>query len=185
MAQQFELYWPARGQRFSIPPEAKVVVLGRGPEADIRLPVATVSARHARLVHRDDGWWLEDLGSTNGTFLNDQPVRRSMRLKPGDRIRLGQRVVLVWRIASEAPTSLPPKAAAAASAPKPAPTQPPDRPRAESPARAQQTVVGASAEALLHTQPSQPAMWLVVTTPVHGPRSFLLAQPQLSLGGHE
>ena len=47
------------------------------------------SSRHARLVPRGDVIVLEDLGSTNGTYLNDEPLRGPQPLHPGDRIRIG------------------------------------------------------------------------------------------------
>jgi hypothetical protein len=64
-------------------------LLGRGDGADIRLEDAFASTRHARLVPQGDVIVLEDLGSTNGTYLNDQPVRGPQPLHAGDRIKIG------------------------------------------------------------------------------------------------
>ena len=64
-------------------------VLGRGDEADIVLEDAFASSRHAQLVPHGDVIVLEDLGSTNGTYLNDEPLRGPQPLHPGDRIRIG------------------------------------------------------------------------------------------------
>jgi len=64
-------------------------VLGRGGDADIRLEDGFASARHAQLVPRGDVVVLEDLGSTNGTYLNGEPLRGPQPLHPGDRIRIG------------------------------------------------------------------------------------------------
>jgi hypothetical protein len=64
-------------------------LLGRGDGADIRLEDAFASTRHARLVPQGDVIVLEDLGSTNGTYLNDEPVRGPQPLHAGDRIRIG------------------------------------------------------------------------------------------------
>ena len=47
------------------------------------------SARHARIEPRRDGVWVEDLGSTNGTFVNGLRLSRPRRLAPGDVIRVG------------------------------------------------------------------------------------------------
>ena len=64
-------------------------LLGRGDEADIVLEDAFASSRHAQLVPHGDVIVLEDLGSTNGTYLNDEPLRGPQPLHPGDRIRIG------------------------------------------------------------------------------------------------
>jgi hypothetical protein len=64
-------------------------LLGRGDQADIRLEDGFASARHARLVPQGDVMVLEDLGSTNGTYLNGEPVRGPQPLHAGDRIRIG------------------------------------------------------------------------------------------------
>ena len=50
---------------------------------------AFASTRHAQLVPHGDVIVLEDLGSTNGTYLNDEPLRGPQPLHPGDRIRIG------------------------------------------------------------------------------------------------
>ena len=67
-----------------------VVVLGRSSNCDILLEDKTVSGRHARLSYHHGQWWLEDLASTNGTFLNDEPVNTAVVLTNGDQIRCGQ-----------------------------------------------------------------------------------------------
>src|SRR5205814_9466035 len=51
------------------------LILGREAGADIPLPFNTVSARHARLSRAGEGWSLLDLGSANGTFLDDRRLR--------------------------------------------------------------------------------------------------------------
>ena len=64
-------------------------LLGRGDGADIRLEDAFASTRHARLVPEGDVIVLEDLGSTNGTYLNGEPLRGPQPLHIGDRIKIG------------------------------------------------------------------------------------------------
>ena len=64
-------------------------LLGRGDQADIRLEDGFASSRHARLVPQGDVMVLEDLGSTNGTYLNGEPLRGPQPLHDGDRIRIG------------------------------------------------------------------------------------------------
>ena len=64
-------------------------VLGRGDGADIKLEDSFASTSHARLSPQGDVVVLEDLGSTNGTYLNGEPLRGPQPLHVGDRIRIG------------------------------------------------------------------------------------------------
>jgi hypothetical protein len=66
------------------------VVFGRGPEADAVLEGDEfASGRHARVFRRDGGVYVEDLGSTNGTFVNGQRLAAERRLRPGDVLVVG------------------------------------------------------------------------------------------------
>lgn len=67
----------------------EVNLLGRANDNTIMLPEATISAYHARISCRDDTWWLEDLGSRNGTVINDIPVVEPSIITFGDEIHLG------------------------------------------------------------------------------------------------
>ncbi|MEO5987470.1 MAG: FHA domain-containing protein [Candidatus Eisenbacteria bacterium] len=69
------------------------VRLGRSPECDIVLEDPGISREHAELVRTGEGWEVRDLGSRNGTFVNDEQVDRR-RLSPGDVVRLGPDVTL-------------------------------------------------------------------------------------------
>ena len=64
-------------------------VLGRSDAADIRLEDSFASGRHTELGLRGDTMVVEDLGSTNGTYLNGEPLTGPQPLRPGDRIRIG------------------------------------------------------------------------------------------------
>jgi hypothetical protein len=64
-------------------------VLGRGDQAEIRLDDPFASSRHARLVRQGGIVVLEDLGSTNGTYLNEELVSGPQPLHQGDRVRIG------------------------------------------------------------------------------------------------
>jgi len=64
--------------------------IGRDPACECVIPDKTVSTRHARLIFHHKHWWLEDLGSTNGTFLNDEPVSLAIIITSGDQLRCGQ-----------------------------------------------------------------------------------------------
>ena len=66
------------------------VTIGRSPENDMALVADDfATARHARIEPRRDGVWVEDLGSTNGTFVNGSKLTRPRKLTPGDVIRVG------------------------------------------------------------------------------------------------
>lgn len=64
-------------------------VIGRHEGCTIHLPLPDVSRQHARLTCEDEACFLEDLGSRNGTFINDGPVTGRHRLQHGDRIEVG------------------------------------------------------------------------------------------------
>ena len=72
--------------RFSQPE----VIIGRSTGCDVTLEDKTVSGRHARLAYHHGQWWLEDMASTNGTFLNGEPVSAAVVLTHGDQVRCGQ-----------------------------------------------------------------------------------------------
>jgi hypothetical protein len=65
------------------------VVLGRGGEAEIRLEDPFASSGHARIFEQGGILVLEDLGSTNGTYLNEELLESPRPLHPGDRVRIG------------------------------------------------------------------------------------------------
>jgi pSer/pThr/pTyr-binding forkhead associated (FHA) protein len=66
------------------------VVIGRGSDCQIRLDDDYSSTRHARLFQADNEWWVEDLGSTNGTYLDGQRVTRPVPAEVGGSIRIGR-----------------------------------------------------------------------------------------------
>jgi pSer/pThr/pTyr-binding forkhead associated (FHA) protein len=67
------------------------ITFGRGPQNDVALSGDDyASARHARIEPRRDGVWVEDIGSTNGTFLNGNKLTRPRKLTPGDVVRVGE-----------------------------------------------------------------------------------------------
>ena len=66
------------------------ISVGRDPAADLCLDHPTISARHAHLSFHHSQWWVEDLHSKNGTFLNGEPVDEPMVITQGDRLGFGQ-----------------------------------------------------------------------------------------------
>jgi len=67
------------------------VTIGRGAQNDVALEGDEfASARHVRIEPRTDGIWVQDLDSTNGTFVNGIRIEQRRRLEPGDVVRVGE-----------------------------------------------------------------------------------------------
>jgi pSer/pThr/pTyr-binding forkhead associated (FHA) protein len=81
------------------------VIVGRDPISDVPLNDKAVSARHARLSFHDAQWWVDDLGSTNGTRLNREQVQGATVLTSGDEVGCGS-VSLIVTLPDEDATSL-------------------------------------------------------------------------------
>ncbi len=78
---------PGEGRMLNSAP----ITVGRGPQNDLALDGDDyASAKHARIESRRDGVWVEDIGSTNGTFLNGIKLTRARKLTPGDVVRVGE-----------------------------------------------------------------------------------------------
>lgn len=75
---------PAFGKTYPVP---TALVIGRSEECNISIPSEEISRRHAQVKPTQDGLAVEDLGSSNGTFINGQRVQHGL-LKPGDELRL-------------------------------------------------------------------------------------------------
>ncbi|NPA06112.1 MAG: FHA domain-containing protein [Chloroflexi bacterium] len=91
--------WPLPGDE---------VRVGRSRDNDLVLPVAEVSRHHARLFPQEEGWAIEDLGSTNGTWVNSERLRphEPHPLRPGDRVRFSPYVTA--RVITDADVAAPP-----------------------------------------------------------------------------
>jgi hypothetical protein len=70
--------------------DSQTITIGRGSQNTISLDDDFASASHARVEPRQDGVWLEDAGSTNGTYLNGVRLSRPRKLTPGDLVRVGE-----------------------------------------------------------------------------------------------
>jgi diguanylate cyclase (GGDEF)-like protein len=77
---------PDMGRRFLL--DRAELVLGRGTDCDIQVDRDSVSRRHARVYRDDNNWLVEDLGSTNGSYVNDNPVTKAP-LRDGDFLKIG------------------------------------------------------------------------------------------------
>jgi pSer/pThr/pTyr-binding forkhead associated (FHA) protein len=71
--------------------------LGRDAANDVVLEDEEVSARHARISFADGGFWVEDLQTTNGTFVNGERLRERTRLQNEDLVKIG-RTLLQFRV---------------------------------------------------------------------------------------
>ncbi len=71
--------------------------IGRGDRCAIRLQDTYVSQVHARLYAKNGGWYVEDLGSTNGTLLNDRRVDAPVEVHAGDVVKIGKTVLELRR----------------------------------------------------------------------------------------
>jgi hypothetical protein len=75
-----------------VPLGPEPILLGRGADATIRLDDDYVSTRHARFVPHGDEWYIEDLGSTNGTYIGSQRITTPMVVSIGVQVRLGKTI---------------------------------------------------------------------------------------------
>jgi predicted component of type VI protein secretion system len=106
-----------------------VSTLGRDVRNDIVVNDAEVSRTHCRLTAQADGYLVEDLGSTNGTFIAGQRLTGPRVLRPGERLGLGETVVLELELVRDPeatviaePSATPAAASAPSGAPAPQPT---------------------------------------------------------------
>ncbi|MEO6068389.1 MAG: FHA domain-containing protein [Gemmatimonadales bacterium] len=151
-----------KGQR--IPIRVPVVNIGRAEYNDIVLPEESVSTQHAKLQRRDGVWFLVDLGSTNGTFVDGEKLSGEMPIAPGSTVRFGDASV-VFEPDDDAlgigkggagtkvmgAMNIPAPAPKAAPAPTPAPALAPPKP---APAPVAQPSVGQASAPVIAKKPA-------------------------------
>lgn len=170
-AQSFELVMssgPAPGKKFSL--SEGEVIIGRDPNVHISINIPEVSRRHARLRFETDSYIIEDLGSTNGTFVNGQRLSGPHVLRPGAKIQLGDAVTLRYKVAQFDPNATLVTSASEATsipqqqqqpAPQQAPSQPPARPAPaqQQPAYSGQVPAGPAPGMVEEEKKGSPWLW--------------------------
>ncbi len=131
MAAQYQLVMrsgPTPGTIYAL--EGGLITIGRDPSSTISINDSEVSRHHARMTAQGGKFVLEDLGSTNGTFVNGRRIAGPHVLKPGEMVSFGEQIVLMFEAISFDPdaTVASPRPAAApaprrAVAPPPPPKQ--------------------------------------------------------------
>ena len=128
MTSQFQLIMrsgPTPGAAFML--EGDQLTIGRDATNDIVINDAEISRRHARLTFQGGKYVLEDLGSTNGTFVNGQRLAGPRVLKAGEVVSFGEQIILVFEVnnVDAGATMVSPRAAAVPSTSRPAMPPPP------------------------------------------------------------
>src|SRR5688500_19215105 len=128
MAPQFQLIMrsgPTPGAAFTL--EGDQLTVGRDSTNEIVINDAEISRRHARLTFQGGKYVIEDLGSTNGTFVNGQRLAGPRVLKAGEVVSFGEQIVLVYEASSFDPaaTIASPRASAVPSVSRPVAPPPP------------------------------------------------------------
>ncbi len=128
MTSQYQLIMrsgPTPGAAYML--EGDQITIGRDSSNGIVINDAEISRRHARLTFQGGKYILEDLGSTNGTFVNGQRLAGPRVLKPGEVVSFGEQIVLVFEATTfdAGATVVSPRAAAVPSASRPIAPPPP------------------------------------------------------------
>ncbi|MCA9319636.1 MAG: FHA domain-containing protein, partial [Planctomycetes bacterium] len=100
----YTLTYHAAGKEHVREIDQERVVLGRSPSCDVVVPEERVSREHATILREGDIWSVFDMGSANGSYINDKPIVKSV-IQHGDRLMLGE-IVLTFRVASQNQTNL-------------------------------------------------------------------------------
>lgn len=130
MAAQFQIVLragPDAGKLY--PLKGKEITIGRDTGNTISINDAEVSRKHAKLVVQESGYVIEDMGSTNGTFVNGQRVSTPLLLRGGEVIALGEGVVLLFEEAADPNATMVSSRTAAPAKPQPRPAAKPAPPQ--------------------------------------------------------
>jgi predicted component of type VI protein secretion system len=106
---------PGKSEGKVIPIALSQFVIGRDPQCHLRPASAVISKRHCAILIRDGKIFLRDFDSTNGTFVNEQPVKGEVEVKHDDRLKVGPLVFSI-KVEATAPVNRPTPAPAAKQA---------------------------------------------------------------------
>ncbi len=149
---------PNPGMVFDITKE--ITTFGRDVASDVVLGDAEVSRQHARLTRTPGGYVLEDLGSTNGTFINGERLSAPRVLRPGDLLGLSEKVTLTFE--STAPASAETVISPVAGAERYAPTMREEAPmRTPLPIDVGQPIPTPRAQSVSEDKPKKRSPWLI------------------------
>ncbi len=109
------VYFNPKGDQKSIKLEKDVTLIGRGQDCDLRVPIDMCSRQHCQVELRPGGVVCRDLGSANGTLVNNERINE-VTLSPGDKITIGP-IVFTLQIDGEPASVAPAEAPAAPPAP--------------------------------------------------------------------
>jgi hypothetical protein len=71
------------------------IIIGRDPACDFTLDDPTISLRHCQLTYHHKQWWAKDLGSTNGTLLNQAQIENAVVITDGDELSVGRVTIII------------------------------------------------------------------------------------------
>src|SRR5215470_7908876 len=128
MTSQYQLIMrsgPTPGAAYTL--EGDQITIGRDSTNGIVINDAEISRRHARLTYQGGKYVLEDLGSTNGTFVNGQRLAGPRVLKAGEVVSFGEQIILVFEVntVDAGATMVSPRASAVPSVSRPVGPPPP------------------------------------------------------------
>jgi hypothetical protein len=126
MEKKFELVMqrgPSVGRRYAL--DQAEMVIGRDVTNHIPINDAEISRQHVKLMRQDDSYVIQDLGSTNGTFVNETRLSGLMRLEHGVTVRMGDNVIMVFEVAHDSEATIASMPDRAAPAPPPRQQTPP------------------------------------------------------------
>lgn len=168
---------PQPNQSFDL--NKDVVTLGRDITNDIVINDPEVSRHHLRFTRGADGYNIEDLGSTNGTFIGGQRLSGVRPLNRGELIGLGETVTLAYDVVRPEGSAAPPGAAATMPSPAPQgpPAVPPQNPYAQPPAAPPQDPYGAPPPAAPPQDPYGAPPPAAPPQPAYGAQPPTPAQP--------
>jgi predicted component of type VI protein secretion system len=150
MAAQFQLVMrsgPTPGKIF--PLEAEEVIVGRDATSGVSIVDAEVSRKHAKLILHGSAYTIQDLGSTNGTFVNQQRITATQALNPGDTVSFGEKIILQYEAVYD------PNATMVSGSKQPVTALPVQKP-AQTPAQAPAPVYSGQVSSTPTSAPAQP-----------------------------